>query len=207
MATTSWDGPLKTLDGTASAGDIRKVDTPASETQIADSASVARLVRSLASDILVKFDGTESLALVGIRRGGYEVAKQLVAQMRELEGEPLLGSVDITLYRDDGFRGLPKPQIGATELPFVLDKYRVVLVDDVLFTGRTVRAALDALNDFGRAKIVELAVLVDRGGRELPIQPNYCGMKVEAGPAESVRVLGQAKEDMRIVKRSQSASA
>ena len=98
------------------------------------------------------------------------------------------GAVDITLYRDDAATALPNPKIGPSKLPSV-DGKRVVLVDDVLHTGRTIRAALDAVLDFGRPKIIELAVLVDRGGRELPIQPDYTGMKIEVGATERVELV------------------
>jgi pyrimidine operon attenuation protein/uracil phosphoribosyltransferase len=115
---------------------------------------------------------------------------------------PLLGAVDITLYRDDVFRGLPKPEIGPTELPEGIDGQTIILVDDVLFTGRTVRAAMDVLADYGRPRAVQLAVLIDRGRRELPIQPDYVGAEVQTTGAESVRVmLKERGEPDRVVLR------
>ena len=120
------------------------------------------------------------------------LAERLVALIEDAEGKrPPLGAVDITLYRDDVFTGLPRPEVGPTELPFRLAGVNIVLVDDVLFTGRTVRAALDALMDYGRPKQVQLAVLVDRGMRELPIAADYVGIQVESSesPATGAAVL------------------
>jgi pyrimidine operon attenuation protein/uracil phosphoribosyltransferase len=131
-----------------------------------------------------------ALVLVGIRRGGDPLARRIAKQITGLSGTPApaIGAVDITLYRDDAATALPNPKIGPSKLPSVEGK-RVVLVDDVLHTGRTIRAALDAVLDFGRPKTIELAVLVDRGGRELPIQPDYTGMKIEVGSAERVELV------------------
>jgi pyrimidine operon attenuation protein/uracil phosphoribosyltransferase len=156
---------------------------------LADEAAVARMLRRLGSEIVEKSGGPAGLALVGIRTGGLLLAERLAALIEQIEGHrPLLGAVDITLYRDDVFRGLPRPEIGPTELPFDLEGVTVVLVDDVLFTGRTVRAALDALMDFGRPRAVTLAVLVDRGRRELPIQADFVGLTAETSADESVKV-------------------
>ena len=156
---------------------------------LADEPAVGRMLRRLASEIVEKSGGTAGLALVGIRTGGLFLAERLAALIEGIEARrPLLGAVDITLYRDDVFHGLPRPEIGPTELPFELEGVTVVLVDDVLYTGRTVRAALDALMDFGRPRAVRLAVLVDRGRRELPIQAEHVGLSVETGADESVKV-------------------
>jgi pyrimidine operon attenuation protein / uracil phosphoribosyltransferase len=144
----------------------------------------------MAHEIVEKNRGAEGIALVGIRTGGLYLAERLQALIRDIEGtEPPLGAVDISLYRDDVFDGLPRPVIGPTELPFGLEGVRIVLVDDVLYTGRTVRAALDALMDYGRPRAVELAVLIDRGLRELPIRADYVGMSVDTVPDQSVKVL------------------
>lgn len=113
------------------------------------------------------------LLLVGIRRGGVPLAGHLAGLLAEQGIQVQVGTVDITLYRDDAATALPNPRVGETELPTSVEGCRIVLVDDVLYTGRTVRAALDVLLDYGRPSSVELAVLVDRGGRELPIQPTY----------------------------------
>lgn len=156
---------------------------------LADAPAVGRMLRRLASEIVEKTGGPAGLALVGIRTGGLHLAERLAAQIESIEGRrPLLGAVDITLYRDDVFRGLPRPEIGPTELPFDLEGVTVVLVDDVLYTGRTIRAALDALMDFGRPRAVQLAVLVDRGRRELPIQADYVGLAAATDADESVKV-------------------
>ena len=122
------------------------------------------------------------------------------------EPQPLLGAVDISLYRDDVFRGLPKPEIGPTELPEPIDGRMVVLVDDVLFTGRTIRAAMDVLADYGRPRAVKLAALVDRGRRELPIQPDVVGVVVETTASQSVRVmLSERGEGDRVILRERRA--
>jgi pyrimidine operon attenuation protein/uracil phosphoribosyltransferase len=147
--------------------------------------------------------GGEDLALVGIRTGGLVLAERLTHILAQVESSAVpLGAVDITLYRDDVFVGLPRPEVGSTELPFELAGRTIVLVDDVLFTGRTVRAALDALVDYGRPRAVELAVLVDRGHRELPIQADYVGLRVETTRNESVRVmLRELGEQDRVILR------
>lgn len=165
--------------------------------QLADGAAMSRMLRRMATEILERNGGARELALVGIVTGGAYLAERLAAHIADLEGaKPLVGTVDITLYRDDVFQGLPKPEIGPTQLAFDLEGVAVVLVDDVLYTGRTVRAALDALMDFGRPRSVQLAVLVDRGLRELPIQADYVGLEVATEPTESVRVrLVEAGDD------------
>ena len=154
-----------------------------------DAETMARTLRRMALEIIEREQGTTGLVLVGIRTGGVPLADRLAVFIRQIEGATIpVGAVDITLYRDDVLRGLPRPVIGSTELPFQLDAKKVILVDDVLYTGRTVRAALDALNDYGRPKRVRLAVLVDRGRRELPVQGDYVGIRVESEATESVQV-------------------
>ena len=149
-----------------------------------DRESTARALRRMAGEIIERHHGTEELALIGIRRGGVAVARALGQWIRELEGaEVPLGTVDITLYRDDAATALPNPRIGPSEIPFSIAGRRVILADDVLYSGRTVRAALDALLDYGRPRTVELAVLIDRGGRERPIFASYAGTTLEV-PAE-----------------------
>ena len=155
---------------------------------LADADDVGRMARRLAVEIVEKNRGAGGLALVGIRTGGLHLARRLVRLIAEVEGaEPPLGAVDIALYRDD-VADLIKPAIGPTELPFAVEGMRIVLIDDVLYTGRTVRAALDALNDYGRPGAVQLAVLVDRGRRELPIQADFVGMTVATDAEDRVRV-------------------
>ena len=132
----------------------------------------------------------ESPIVVSIRRGGDLVTERLVPRLTKAMGNsPSVGAVDITLYRDDAATALPNPRIGPSHLPGSIDKKWIILVDDVISTGRTIRAALDALLDFGRPRSVELAVLVDRGGRELPIQPDYVGLKTEVDRAQRVEVM------------------
>jgi pyrimidine operon attenuation protein/uracil phosphoribosyltransferase len=147
------------------------------------------MLRRMAHEVVERNKGTAGLALVGIRTGGLHLAQRLRGLLAEIEGAaPPLGAIDIALYRDDVAIQRPRPEVGPTELPFALDGVRVVLVDDVLYTGRTVRAALDAMMDYGRPRAVQLAVLVDRGLRELPIRADYVGMSVETTPAQRVRV-------------------
>lgn len=156
-----------------------------------DRDEVEATLRELAGRIREGGSGGDDLVLVGIRRRGVELARRLAEEMASSLGEPVpTGSLDITLYRDDFGQVGPRPLIGTTELPREITDRRVVIVDDVLYTGRTVRAALDELSDFGRPRRVELCVLVDRGGRELPIQPDYVGRRVEvpAGSEVAVRV-------------------
>ena len=155
---------------------------------LADEAAVGRMLRRLASHIVERRGGA-GLALVGIRTGGLLLAERLAGLIEAIEGSrPPLGAVDITLYRDDVFRGLPRPEIGATELPFELGGVTVVLVDDVLYTGRTVRAALDELIDLGRPKAIQLAVVVDRGHREIPIRADFVGKNVPTSKREVIMV-------------------
>lgn len=170
----------------------------------ADEAAIARMLRRIAHEIVERNGGAQDIALVGVRTGGLHLAQRLVPLIETIEGhKPPLGAVDITLYRDDVFIGLPRPEVGPTELPFRLAGVNIVLVDDVLFTGRTVRAALDALMDYGRPAQVQLAVLVDRGMRELPIAADYVGVTVETTADDSVKVcLQEGGETDRVVLRT-----
>jgi pyrimidine operon attenuation protein/uracil phosphoribosyltransferase len=153
---------------------------------LAEAEDVARMTRRLAHEIVEKNRGVRGLALVGIRTGGLHLCRRLVKLIAEAEGHaPAEGSVDIALYRDD-VADRVAPAIGPTELPFTVEGTRIVLVDDVLYTGRTVRAALDALVDYGRPRAVQLAVLVDRGHRELPIQADFVGMTIATDAGERV---------------------
>ena len=157
---------------------------------LVDAEAVSRGVRRVAVEILERHRGTSGLMLVGIRRGGVTIARAIQDSIRELEGKEIpMGSVDITFYRDDAATALPNPRIGPSEMPGPVDAARVILVDDVLFTGRTVRAAIDAIMDYGRPSCIELAVLVERGGRELPIEANYVVRRVDVGAGERVDVV------------------
>jgi len=176
--------------------------------EILDAAGVSRTLRRMALEIAERVpQDARPIYLVGVRTGGAYLAQRLCSLLAEAgEAKPLLGAVDISLYRDDVFRGLPKPEIGPTELPEPIDGRTVVLVDDVLFTGRTIRAAMDVLADYGRPQAVKLAALVDRGRRELPIQPDVVGVSVDTTARESVRVmLAERGEVDRVVLRERRA--
>ena len=160
-------------------------------TSLMDETTVRRAISRMAREITERDGGTERLVLMGIHRRGDEIAALLREEIQKAEGiEPALGSVDITLYRDDlGVIG-PRPVVGESKLPpDGIDDRVVVIVDDVLYTGRTARAALNELMDWGRPSRVYLCVLVDRGGRELPIQPDIVGRKVEVIGKRRVEVL------------------
>jgi pyrimidine operon attenuation protein/uracil phosphoribosyltransferase len=155
-----------------------------------DAETAGRGIRRMAGEIVERAGGAGKLALVGICRGGVPLAAKLAQLIDELEHVKVpVGSIDISLYRDDASTALPKPQIGRTEIPFEVAGHRIVLVDDVLYTGRTVRAALDALLDYGRPQKIELAVLVDRGGRELPIQPDFVVKIAEVAATDRIDVI------------------
>jgi len=143
----------------------------------------------LTDEIMANHQNPDEVVVVGIRTGGAFLAQRLAANIGRRASRPVrVGVLDITLYRDDWTQLSHKPLVGKTELPGSIDGQEVVLVDDVLFTGRTVRAALDALIDYGRPRRIELAVLVDRGGRELPIQPDYVGQTLKLPPGQRVNV-------------------
>jgi pyrimidine operon attenuation protein/uracil phosphoribosyltransferase len=150
---------------------------------------VERTLDRLAEEILAGRPSLDHLVVVGIRTGGAYLAQRLADRMsRRTDQNIPVGVLDITLYRDDWTRIDHKPLVGKTELPGSIDDQEVLLVDDVLFTGRTVRAALDALIDYGRPSRIELAVLVDRGGRELPIRPDFVGLVLNLSAAQRVNV-------------------
>jgi pyrimidine operon attenuation protein/uracil phosphoribosyltransferase len=160
-----------------------------------DGDAVSAALERMADEIVAFAGGTDRLVLVGIQRRGAELAERLVARIAATSGAKVpLGVMDITLYRDDLQTIGPRPVVGETHLPHDLDHKVVVIVDDVLFTGRTVRAAMDQLADFGRPSRIGLGVLVDRGGRELPIQADIVGAKVEASPRARVDVLVRERD-------------
>lgn len=157
--------------------------------QLVDEAGLAHTITRLAHEIIEKNRGLEGLALVGMQTRGVHLAKRLRERIREIEGSaPPLGSLDVTFYRDDWRLKLKQPEVQATDIDFDIHGVNLVLVDDVLYTGRTVRAALDALMDLGRPARIQLAVLVDRGHRELPIRPDFVGKNVPTSIGEEVRV-------------------
>ena len=154
-----------------------------------DADAIARCVKRMAHEIAERNGGTEDLALIGILRRGANLAERLALALDD-NGKPMIpvGTLDISSYRDDG-KGEPgDPRLLGRNIPFALDNRRVVLVDDVLYTGRTVRAALTALSELGRPEAIQLAVLIDRGQRELPIRADYVGKNVEAPAGQRVYV-------------------
>ena len=158
-------------------------------------ADIERLVERLALQLIEQHGDCSSLVLVGIQRRGVDLARRLATQINDrLECTIPMGTLDINLYRDDWTSLLGKPQIGQSSIPVRLDNKVVLLVDDVLFTGRTVRSALEALLDYGRPQKVELLVLIDRGHRELPIHADYVGQTVETARSAHVNVLLEERD-------------
>lgn len=158
---------------------------------ILDNDAIARTIRRLASEIVEATDGPSRLALVGIRRGGVGMSARLAREIHDAEGVSVpVGTVDIALYRDDAATALPDPKIGPSRIAFDVDGRDVVLVDDVLQTGRTIRAALNVLFDYGRPRSVMLATLAERDGRQLPIEPNVVGMHARLGKGEQIKLTG-----------------
>jgi pyrimidine operon attenuation protein/uracil phosphoribosyltransferase len=156
---------------------------------VMDAEGIERCLTRIAYEILEKNKGMDNLVLVGIRTGGIFLAQRLQKKISAIEGQTIpLGLLDITLYRDDIAKKKQKAPLGKTDIPFDLTDKKVILVDDVLFTGRTIRAAMDALIDFGRPKMIQLAVLIDRGHRELPIRADYIGKNLPSSLWEAVSV-------------------
>lgn len=156
---------------------------------VMDAEGIDRSLTRMAHEILERNRGTDNLIIIGIRKGGVPLAERLSKKIAAIEGTEIMsGTLDITLYRDDVLTTGIRPPIEKTYIPFPLDKKRVVLVDDVLFTGRTIRAAMDALMDFGRPALIQLAVLIDRGHRELPIRADFIGETLPSSLWEKVRV-------------------
>src|SRR5689334_17248760 len=158
---------------------------------VMDADRMGRTLTRIAHEILERNRGVDELALVGIRTRGVPIAKRVAKAILEINRADVpTGALDITLYRDDLMRHAvgPQPLVRRTEIPFSIDDKRILLVDDVLYTGRTIRAALDALIDFGRPKSIQLVVLVDRGHRELPIKADYVGKNLPTAMSESVQV-------------------
>ena len=159
------------------------------ERLIMDAGDIARALTRVAHEILERNKGVKDLALVGIRTGGVHLAHRLAKRIQEIEQAPVpIGDLDITLYRDDLSLRKEQPVLRTTSMPFDISDKIVVLVDDVLFTGRTIRAALDALIDYGRPKAIRLVALIDRGHRELPIRADHVGKNIPTTSEEVVRV-------------------
>lgn len=158
--------------------------------QILDEQGITRVLTRMAHEIIERNKGVADLTLVGIRSRGVFLAQRLGKKLKEIEGSKVpVGALDITLYRDDLFSTKGgQPVLRKTEIPFSLRDKKVILVDDVLFTGRTIRAALEGLIDFGRPRLIQLAVLIDRGHRELPIRADYVGKNVPTSLQEEIQV-------------------
>jgi len=172
------------------------------KTRIMDGARMKRALSRLASEIVEDNQGAKNLYLVGIRRRGVPIAERLVEKIEALEGErPIFGIIDITLYRDDLSTVGANPIVNRTELDADIEDKNIILVDDVLYTGRTIRAALDQLMDFGRPRRVQLAVLIDRGKehRELPIQADFVGKVVPTKKTEIIKVMLKEYDDVEAV--------
>ena len=165
---------------------------------VMDADRIARTLTRIAHEIVERNRGVERLALVGVRTRGVHLARRLARALKDITGQDVPnGALDITLYRDDLMRQAvgPQPLVRRTEIPFSIDSRKILLVDDVLYTGRTTRAALDALIDFGRPLAIQLVVLVDRGHRELPIKADYVGKNLPTSAEESVQVCLQESDD------------
>jgi pyrimidine operon attenuation protein / uracil phosphoribosyltransferase len=158
--------------------------------QVLDAAALERALTRIAHEIVEKSGGTEGLAFVGLHTRGVTLARRLAQRVTGIDGVTVpVGTLDITLYRDDLGLKADQPVVRSTDIPFAVKGKTIVLVDDVLFTGRTIRAALDAIMDHGRPRSIQLAVLIDRGHRELPIRPDYVGKNLPTSRRERVAVL------------------
>ncbi len=160
------------------------------KTVLMDKDAIRRALTRISHEIVERNKGTESIVLVGIRSRGIPLAERIAAAIEKIEGtKPAIGILDITLYRDDLSTLSYQPVVRETEIPVDITGKTIVLVDDVLYTGRTIRAALDALIDMGRPKVIQLAVLIDRGHRELPIRADFVGKNVPTSSKEEIRVM------------------
>jgi pyrimidine operon attenuation protein/uracil phosphoribosyltransferase len=177
-------------------------------TALLDADAVARVIKRLALELVEQTGGTERLALVGVRRGGVPLAARIAAAIQQAEGKAVpVGSVDITLYRDDAATALPDPKIGPSDVRFAVDGRDVVIVDDVLQTGRTIRAAIDCLLDYGRPRRIWLAVLCDRGGRELPIAADFVGRVLDIDATAQVDVILEGPGEDRVSVRARTTTS
>lgn len=159
------------------------------KTKLMDEKAIARAIIRISHEIIEKNKGIENIVLVGIKTRGVPIAKRIQKKIEQIEGSSIqVGEVDITMYRDDLTKDDMDPVLNSTEIDFDINNKIVILVDDVLFTGRTVRAAMDAVMDKGRPKAIQLAIMVDRGHRELPIRPDYIGKNVPTSIDEVITV-------------------
>lgn len=169
---------------------------PGMTKELLNKKDIERILSRMAHEIIEKNKGTENLYIVGIQRGGVHLAKRISARIKAIEGVDIpVGSLDISLYRDDLGMRKEHPVVRKTNIPWDLTDKKIILVDDVLFTGRSIRAAMDALMDFGRPSLIQLAVLLDRGHRELPIRADYVGKNIPTSRGENIEV--QLEEDGR----------
>lgn len=160
----------------------------------------ARIITRMSHEIIEKHKGTQNLALVGIQTRGDFLAKRLADKIQKIENVKLpVGSMDINMYRDDWTKISYQPTVRPSDIPFSVDDMDIILVDDVLYTGRTIRAAMDALMDFGRPSRIELAILVDRGHRELPIQADYKGVVIDTEHQDMINVMVSEHDDQDLV--------
>jgi pyrimidine operon attenuation protein/uracil phosphoribosyltransferase len=167
---------------------------PVTKKELMDKNEINRALKRIAHEIIERNKGTENLCLVGIQKGGVLLAKRLASIIESIENRVIdVGMLDITFYRDDIHTSMKQPVVKKTEIPCSIDDKTVVLVDDVLFTGRSIRAAMDALIDFGRPAMIQLAVLIDRGHRQLPIRPDFVGKNIPTAFDEHIEV--ELKED------------
>jgi pyrimidine operon attenuation protein / uracil phosphoribosyltransferase len=168
---------------------------------IMEKEDIVRVLRRVASQILERNRGLESVVIVGIRTRGYTLACRLGKMLQEMgeSQEVPVGALDIGLYRDDLSLRSTQPLVRSSDIPFSIDAKHVILVDDVLYTGRSVRASLNALADYGRTSSIQLAVLIDRGHRELPVRADYTGMEVRTRKNETVQVLLEENDEMEMV--------
>ncbi len=171
------------------------------KTQLMTATEIDRTVQRLAHEIVEKSGGTANLALIGIRRRGVPLAKRIAHAMRGIDGVDVpVGTLDITLYRDDLSKVAAQPVLQSSDIPFPVDDKDLVVVDDVLYTGRTIRAAMNGLFDLGRPKRVRLCVLIDRGHRELPVEASFVGRNVQTSDSEIVEVrLNEIDQEERVV--------
>lgn len=176
--------PLKTREGF-----FMPEMPPKMPKELLSKQDIERILSRIAHEIIEKNKGPENICLVGIQRGGVHLAKRISSKIKAIEGADILvGSLDISLYRDDLNIRKEHPVVRKTDIPFDINDKKIILVDDVLFTGRSIRAALDALVDFGRAAQIQLAVLIDRGHRELPVRADYVGKNIPTSRSETIEV-------------------
>ena len=170
---------------------------PKGKSKILDAEGIKRTLQRISHEILEKNQGAGNLVVIGIRKRGAHLAERIVKNIKAIEGKEVpAGALDITLYRDDLTEIAEQPVVRSTEIDFDITEKKIILVDDVLFTGRTVRCALDELIDFGRPANIQLAVLIDRGHRELPIRPDFVGKNIPTTKKDSVEVRIKETDDI-----------